>query len=102
MKSILLILPALAALLGACRSAATNWQAREERSSRLVVEGLICRAGCPARIESALRRVPGVRLVAVEAVANGSERAVVTVTGKANADELAAALEGTPYRVKLD
>lgn len=102
MKTILLTLPVLAALLGACRSTATNWQAREERSSRLVVEGLICRAGCPARIESALRRVPGVRLVAIDAVASGSERAVVTVTGKANADELAAALEGTPYHVTRD
>lgn len=102
MKTILLTLPVLAALLGACQSTATNWQAREERSSRLVVDGLICRAGCPARIEDALRRVPGVRLVAIEAVASGSERAVVTVTGKATTDELAAALEGTPYRVTRD
>lgn len=102
MKSFLLTLPVLAALLGACRSTTTNWQAREERSSRLLVEGLICRAGCPARIESALRRVPGVRSVAIEAVAAGSERAVVTVTGKANLDELEAALEGTPYRVAGD
>jgi len=101
-KSILLTLSALAALLGACRSTTTNWEAREERSSRLVVDGLSCRAGCPARIEDALRRVPGVRLVAIESVASGSERAVVTVTGKATTDELAAALEGTPYRVTRD
>jgi copper chaperone CopZ len=101
-KSIVLACLGVVSIVGACSSPQTRLELREERRSRLVVEGITCLAGCPTRIESALRRVPGVRTIEMGALDQATRSAAVTVTGKASADELIAAFEGTQYRVQLD